>query len=322
MEEKKQKLDSEAVPAPGSAEVAGRPALAGKTGEAAVAAGLADGGTGTGKGRADADKAPPAPTVSGADAVGKPNLDCPPDDGGIVSVPKDEVLAATGSAQVAGAPAPQGFKEKIWQPFLGPVVALCIICAVTSGLLAMTNNATAPLIEANTRAAADEARAALLPAADSFTPVPLTSELDGALALYEAANGAGYVAETEASGYGGAIPAMVAFDAEGNIAGVTFLENNETPGLGQNIRKDEFAGQFAGLPLGPVTLGGGVDAVTSATVSSSGAVAAVNTAVAMYEAEVLGQDVDGVAGATEASGEEGGWNEEAAEGEGGQSDAG
>lgn len=197
------------------------------------------------------------------------------------------------------AAAPRGFKEKVWQPLLGPVVALVAICLVTSFLLALTNDITLPLIQANVQKEADAARQQVLPAADSFEEVAITADVPGVTSLYEATNGAGWVIEAAASGYGGDVPVMVAFDTGGTIVGVQFLSNNETPGLGKKLETDAaFAGQFAGQEAVQRQLSD-IDTIASATVSSVAALTAVNSAVALYDAQVRGLDVDGVASATE-----------------------
>ena len=39
-------------------------------------------------------------------------------------------------------------------------------------------------------------------------------------------------------GYGGDVPVMVAFNSEGTITAVKFLDNDETPGLGQKVKNE------------------------------------------------------------------------------------
>ncbi|MEG2083421.1 MAG: hypothetical protein RRY38_02350, partial [Oscillospiraceae bacterium] len=50
-----------------------------------------------------------------------------------------------------------------------PVIILTVICIIVSGLLAFTNSATAPKIEAAIKKAAEETRLELLPEASEFT---------------------------------------------------------------------------------------------------------------------------------------------------------
>lgn len=180
------------------------------------------------------------------------------------------------------------FQEKVWKPFLWPIAALVAICLVTSLLLGLTNQLTEPMIVANAAAAAADARRALLPEADDFTQESTDGLPDNVTAIYSANNGAGWVVESWGRGYGGQVPAMVAFAADGTIAGVTFLENSETPGLGANVStKPEFAAQFSGRGAESISLGD-VDKIASATITTGAAVNAVNAAVEAYNIRVKG----------------------------------
>ena len=123
----------------------------------------------------------------------------------------------------------------VWNDFAKPIVVLGVICAVSSALLAATHSVTQPIIDANAVATANAARTALLPEADSFTQ-NTNVRVDGVTEVYVADNGAGAGITAEASGYGGAVPVMVAFNSEGKIEAVQFLDNDETPGLGQKVR--------------------------------------------------------------------------------------
>ncbi len=177
----------------------------------------------------------------------------------------------------------------IFKDFIKPVLVLVIICLITSTLLAVTNNATAPVIETNSKAAADASRREVLPEADSFTLMEgLTNEY--VTEVYKADNGAGYVITAQAKGYGGQVPVMVAFNTDGNIAAVKFLNNDETPGLGQKVKDAWFGEQFAGrqsdVELVLTKNGGDVDAISGATISSKAAVTALNGAREIYKEAV------------------------------------
>ena len=177
----------------------------------------------------------------------------------------------------------------IFKDFVKPILVLSIICLVTSSLLAFTNNATAPVIKENEVATATASRRAAFPHADTSKPAEgLTS--DNVTEVYKADNGAGYVITAQAKGYGGQVPVMVAFNADGNIAAVKFLDNDETPGLGQKVKDAWFGEQFAGrqsdVSLALAKNGGDVDAISGATISSTAAVNALNGAMEMYKEAV------------------------------------
>lgn len=102
-------------------------------------------------------------------------------------------------------------------------------------------------------------------------------------------NGAltGVALESYGKGFGGDIGVMVGFDVRRDtLLGIGITTMKETPGLGTRIAEPAFAGQFAGKPT-PVALssqGGNIDAVSGATISSTGAVAAVDEAAEIYAA--------------------------------------
>lgn len=90
-------------------------------------------------------------------------------------------------------------------------------------------------------------------------------------------------------GFGGDLGIMVgfAFDSDGKsaLAGIGVTTMKETPGVGTRITEGDFRNQFVHHPLEGVALksaGGGIDAVAGATVSSTGAVAAVNHAIKTF----------------------------------------
>lgn len=86
-----------------------------------------------------------------------------------------------------------------------------------------------------------------------------------------------------AKGYSGQVRLMVGFDKEGNIVGISVLEQKETPGLGSRMTENAFIGQFGGKNPGKNKLsvkkdGGEIDAITAATISSRAFCDAVNRA--------------------------------------------
>lgn len=194
-----------------------------------------------------------------------------------------------------GEPQAETKKESKWEGFVSPILKMVVICAVTSLLLALTNDLTAGRIEENLAAEANTAMQQLLPEADTFETVPVTVEAPNVTAMYRAANGAGYVITAFGQGYGGRVPAMVAFGPDGNIVGVKFLANSETPGVGDRVSSDaDFATQFAGLPPSQLAISD-IDAFTGATISSKAALTAVNAANALYEEQVQGMPADAAA---------------------------
>ena len=81
-----------------------------------------------------------------------------------------------------------------------------------------------------------------------------------------------------AQGYQSEVTAVVTIAEDGTVEAVQFKTADETPGFGTRIAEDEaFATQFFGKAP-PFEIGGGIDAVAGATVTSKAAVAAINSA--------------------------------------------
>ena len=163
------------------------------------------------------------------------------------------------------------------------VVVLFLICLVTSLLLGLTNEVTAPFIEANNWKTTQEARNAVLPA-DEYTDV--TADYAGGDTTVEAvyqAGDAGYVVQVSPpTSFSGNLTIMVGVDATGACSGVSIVKTGETSGLGSNASKEDFRAQFVGA-TGEVNVtkdGGTIDALPGATITSRGVCEAVSSAIA------------------------------------------
>ena len=100
-------------------------------------------------------------------------------------------------------------KNSNFETLVKPVIVLVVICLITSTMLAVTNNATAPIIAAQEEAAAQEAYQAVLPEADSFTDLTSEVSTENIVAVVKANNGAGYCVKATGKGYGGAVPVVI-----------------------------------------------------------------------------------------------------------------
>lgn len=170
---------------------------------------------------------------------------------------------------------------------LKPAVILFLICSVTALALSGVNLLTADAIEEKQLEKAEESRLLVLPTAERFEP-----GFDGTCYIGFAGDEiAGYVFETEARGYGGAVRVMTGIDAEsGRISGVELLEHEETPGLGANAEREDFRGQFL-QEVSPNGFSlvryqqpgeGEIEALTGASMTSRAVLNAVNEAMEMY----------------------------------------
>lgn len=172
---------------------------------------------------------------------------------------------------------------------LKPVIVLTVICIAAAAALALTNSLTKGKIEAINLENKKREMEALLPA-DTYTQqsVPDYDNINN-FSLYKAEqNGAvvGYIITTSAKGYGGNIVVMTAFAPTRSVVGISILSaDDETPGLGQNVKKESFYSQYSRLTGKAVIVknsadnsNGEINAITGATVSSKAVTTAVNTA--------------------------------------------
>lgn len=172
---------------------------------------------------------------------------------------------------------------------LKPAIILCIICAIITAALSITNVVTKDKI-AELQFEAEQATARQIIEAEELVTLKYTFD-DKEYTYYKAQNSEqviGYVFKTSAKGYNGEVTVMTGIDTEGKIILVKILAAaDETPGLGQNITKESFTSKFTGL-VGTVgftddgSTDNAIDAVTGATYSSNAVANSVNTAVKIF----------------------------------------
>ena len=141
--------------------------------------------------------------------------------------------------------------------YLKSIISLTVICAVVAALLAATNKLTAPIIEKNAGAAANEALLVVMPDGGDFTAVDMTQYTfpESVLEAYTASNGGG-VFKVTATGYGPDMIIMCGVDAGGTVTGAVCLSSNETLGFEKTF--------------GETTIGATADTIDSlATVSGA-----------------------------------------------------
>lgn len=163
---------------------------------------------------------------------------------------------------------------------------LAVIALAAGLLLGFTNELTAPVIKAQAEADAPRVQKIALPAGDTFEALEVPADA-GVDACYAGKAGdvlVGYVAQATAKGYGGEVEVLLGMDLNGVITGINVGGANfaETSGLGSKVKEPAFMGQFAGKS-GQLTVGGNIDAVTAATISSTAVVNAANAAYAYMQ---------------------------------------
>lgn len=163
---------------------------------------------------------------------------------------------------------------------------LTAACLISGGILAATYYVTAPVAAAKSVELTNQAMKSLVKNADSF------NKIQGKDGWYKAEKNnktIAYVVPASSKGYGGIIKMLVAITPEGKEIDYTITEHNETPGLGDNARKDSFRAEFKNKgPENMVVVKDPADhkdiqAMTGATITSR----AVTKAIKEKEQEVL-----------------------------------
>lgn len=155
---------------------------------------------------------------------------------------------------------------------LSSVIVLTVICLVVSAALAAVNYVTAPIIEANNNAAANDALLVVMPDGGTFTELNMADYTLPATVtnVYEASNG-GYVIRLVTSGYSSGLTIMCGVSADGTVTGAVCLASGETLGYektyGENFTGKDAAGVDA------------VDTVSGATRTTAGYKNAVKDAI-------------------------------------------
>jgi len=176
-----------------------------------------------------------------------------------------------------------------------PTLIMFLTAAVCVAALSLVYSITLEPIRVAAAALANATMAEVLPEATDFRE--LEADLPANVnAIYEGSsngNVVGYVVESWANGYGGALTLMVGISSEDSaITGMSVLNHSESPGFSDPLNTERFNGQFEGLAVTvPVTLikGGAlaanneIDAMTGATISTTAVVDAVNHALNWYQ---------------------------------------
>ena len=169
-------------------------------------------------------------------------------------------------------------------------LVLFLICAIVAAVLGEVNAVTIGPITQRQIEKTEKAYKAVLPGADSFTPVP-EAEFEAYRStinkISSADNGAGHVVETTFSGAQGSITMAVGVDSEGKCAGISIIKHSETSGLGEvaassSNRGVSFRNSFIGKDE-TITIGD-IDAITGATITSKAVTGAVATAIEAVKA--------------------------------------
>ena len=111
------------------------------------------------------------------------------------------------------------------------ILTLVCVCAVMATLLAVANIITAPIIEKNNNAAANEALLQVMPNGESFEKVDITAfELPSTVVQAYKESTGGYVIRLSTTGYKSDFLIMCGINADKTVSGAICLSSNETLG--------------------------------------------------------------------------------------------
>ena len=151
-------------------------------------------------------------------------------------------------------------------------LVLVCICAAVSLMLAVTNAITAPIIEKNQSAAANETLLVVLPDGRDFVSVDLSAyTLPATVTEAWTEAGGGYVITLNTTGYTSGLVIMCGIRADGTVSGATCLSSGETLGY-----EKTFGESFKDLNAEGVAA---VDTVAGATRTTGAYRAAVQDAL-------------------------------------------
>ena len=171
---------------------------------------------------------------------------------------------------------------------------LLAITAAVALLLGFFNNLTADVIAATKEENERLSMQSVMPNASSFETIePENMQQDSIItgiseALDENGQRVGYCFSLSPKGYGGEVSVMVGVNSDLTVNGVSIISHSETPGLGANAANEEWLSQFSGKTAGITVVkssaqGNQIQAVTSATITSTAVTTAVNSALDMAE---------------------------------------
>ena len=170
------------------------------------------------------------------------------------------------------------------------IVVLVTICLVISAALAIVNSFTAPVIEAASIQRENESRQMLLPDAADFTQLPvegLPASISGAYAGTDGSGAViGYVFTGSSQGFNGKITVMAAIDPDGKIVKVNTMDvTSETATLGGQTAKESYTSQYMGKDASLE----GVEAISGATITSTGYERCIRDCFAAFDAVKEGE---------------------------------
>ena len=176
-------------------------------------------------------------------------------------------------------------KSSTWESTIKPVVVLSVISLVVSLLLAIVNSMTAPVIEANEKAATLAAYVDVMPTVSDATTLDevtgyTTANVSG---VVKAEDGSVAIKAGESGFDGGILTVIMGFDSTGKVTGMWVDASTQTSGIGSNVAKADYLAQFDGMDgTQNIVMNQDFDAYSGATISSTALFAAINDCISCY----------------------------------------
>ena len=161
-------------------------------------------------------------------------------------------------------------------------INLALTCLVAGVILAAAYYITHPIALEKEKEMTAKSMQALVPDATAFTAVDGEEKMTAASADGKIV---AYIVTVEPKGYGGAIVTQVAVTPDGKVINYKITKSNETPGLGENAKKEPFIGQFPGKTSEQLVVTKdaakteNIQAMTGATITSKAVTKGVKEAV-------------------------------------------
>jgi len=171
--------------------------------------------------------------------------------------------------------------RKTKSPIPRMVLSLFLIAALCSAVLAVVNDVTKDRIAELDAQNITDAMLAVMPDADAFEDIDSLPEGISAMkGAYKDGQLIGWCVTVEPVGFGGTITMVVGVFDSLSVSGISIVSMSETPSLGMKAKDAAFLDQFKGVEY-PVELGtdDGIDAITSATITSRAVTDGVNLAL-------------------------------------------
>ena len=168
--------------------------------------------------------------------------------------------------------------------FIGPIIALSLICLFVSGALAFVNSKTYPVILDHAKERSIDAMNEIIEIAESFIEIHDINGLPRSLTgVYNAVNKnnkiIGYVFMVTTQGYGGEIKLICGINPDGKIIKTATLSQTETKGMATPVFESSHQSQYIGKDKNL----NGINAVSGATISSTAYKNGIRDSFAAYE---------------------------------------